>query len=185
MLLAGVSYDQEDDGVSYSTGILLTTKTDAGWSKPKELSFEKKLEWSNPSATVSPNGKVMFLNNSGDIFISFKKNDTLWSAPRKLSISTESDEFTPTLSPDGKFLFFASDGYPTLGRHDIFIMKRLDDTWLRWTKPQNLGPKFNTDGFNNYFSIRPQGDYAITYIMEVTYEESSGNGDLYQTVLPY
>jgi hypothetical protein len=49
---------------------------------------------------------------SGDLFVSFKQSDGKWSAARSLgnTINTKTDDFCPYVSPDGKYLFYASMG---------------------------------------------------------------------------
>ncbi len=49
----------------------------------------------------------------------------------------------PSLSKDGKTLFFASDRPDGYGGYDIFVSRKIGNTW---TKPENLGPKVNTQG---------------------------------------
>ena len=47
----------------------------------------------------------------GDLHVSFRKPDGKWTASRSLdSINTETDDFCPYVSPDGKYLFYASRG---------------------------------------------------------------------------
>jgi len=49
---------------------------------------------------------------SGDLHVSFRKADGSWTASRSLgnTINTETDDFCPYVSPDGKYLFYASRG---------------------------------------------------------------------------
>lgn len=49
---------------------------------------------------------------SGDLFVSFRQADASWSAARSLgnTINTDTDDFCPFVSPDGKYLFYASRG---------------------------------------------------------------------------
>lgn len=48
---------------------------------------------------------------SGDIYISYRESDGVWSEPRNLgtAVNTDANERYPYVSPDGKFLFFVSD----------------------------------------------------------------------------
>lgn len=57
----------------------------------------------------------------------------------------------PTLSADGTKLFFASDMPGTLGESDIYVVSVIDNKGaITYTKPQNLGPKVNTSGKENF-----------------------------------
>jgi Tol biopolymer transport system component len=49
---------------------------------------------------------------SGDLHVSFRKPDGTWTSSKSLgnSINTETDDFCPYVSPDGKYLFYASRG---------------------------------------------------------------------------
>ena len=49
---------------------------------------------------------------SGDLFVSFRKADGSWTPSRSLgnTINTDTDDFCPYVSPDGKYLFYASRG---------------------------------------------------------------------------
>jgi hypothetical protein len=52
-------------------------------------------------------------------------------------INTPYDEKTPVLHPDGKTLFFASEGHNTMGKLDIFYSHlKIDSTW---SEPVNIG----------------------------------------------
>lgn len=50
----------------------------------------------------------------------------------------------PSFSPDGQFLYFASNRPDGFGGFDIFVSQRLGDN--NWSTPENLGPKINTQG---------------------------------------
>jgi outer membrane protein OmpA-like peptidoglycan-associated protein len=60
----------------------------------------------------------------------------------------------PTISKDGKKLYFASDMPGTLGGKDIFVCEWKDGSW---NKPVNLGPNINTAGDELYPHITPEG----------------------------
>ena len=49
---------------------------------------------------------------SGDLYVSFRKSDGSWTPSKSLgnSINTETDDFCPYVTPDGKILFYASRG---------------------------------------------------------------------------
>lgn len=73
-----------------------------------------------------------------------KKINGIWQAEVKAlpqGINTEGRETTPYVTPDGKFLFFASDGHAGMGGYDLFMCKRKG---AEWSAPINLGAKINT-----------------------------------------
>jgi outer membrane protein OmpA-like peptidoglycan-associated protein len=96
-----------------------------------------------------------------DLYVSFYE-DGRWSRPLDLgeSINTKYSETTPFLSADGKTLYFSSDRPGGQGSQDIYLTRRLDDTWQNWRKPQNLGSPINTEEYDAYYSIAAKGDYA-------------------------
>jgi len=75
-------------------------------------------------------------------------------------INTPQDEFAPFLAADGQSLYFSSRGHGGYGDADVFVSKRLDDSWVNWTTPKNLGPELNTPGMDAYYSIPASGDVA-------------------------
>lgn len=60
----------------------------------------------------------------------------------------------PSLSRNGKYLFFASDMPGGYGGGDIYVCK---DKGNKWGKPVNLGPAINTTGNEMFPSIRDDG----------------------------
>ena len=83
-----------------------------------------------------------------------------WSSPVNLGprINTPGDENSPFLHPDGKTLYFASNGHPGLGGRDLFVC-RMDENG-QWGVPQNLGFPINTFGDEATLSVNAQGDTA-------------------------
>ena len=61
-----------------------------------------------------------------------------------MSLCREIARFQPSLSSDGKTLYFVSNRDGGLGGQDIYVATRIGD--YNWTAPQNLGPVINTAG---------------------------------------
>jgi outer membrane protein OmpA-like peptidoglycan-associated protein len=112
-----------------------------------------------------------------DIYVSFLENGK-WTRPIDLGdgINSKYSETTPFLSADGKTLYFSSDRPGGQGSQDIYMTRRLDETWQNWRKPQNLGPPVNTDEYDAYYSISAKGDYA--YFMSA--KGSLGKKDIFR-----
>lgn len=109
--------------------------------------------------TLTPDGKTLYFTSDRpggeggtDIWYSTRssaaKSD--WSVPLPLPspINTPCDEISPSVSPDGKTLYFSSNGHATVGGYDIFKCKRVEasgaDEAVAWSEPQNLGKPINT-----------------------------------------
>lgn len=80
-----------------------------------------------------------------------KKINGVWQADVQAlpqGINTEGRETTPFVTPDGKLLFFASDGHLGMGGYDIFYCKRENEGW---SAPINLGAAINTTLDDTHF----------------------------------
>src|SRR6185295_11326683 len=131
-------------------GISVSKKTDSGWSTPENIAIPYFLNRSTIPTTGMTNeeGNVFIFSADSygtkgveDIYVSLKKNDR-WTEPVNLgsSINTSFQELTPSLSADGKTIYFASNRKNGLGGFDIYQSTRLDDSWTAWTTPLNMQP---------------------------------------------
>jgi len=167
-----------------SQGVSVARRQGLGWSKPEALKipyFYNKSD--HQSGSLHSGGQVMLLalqsydtRGAEDLYVLFKKSDGSWSEPLNLGrdINTPYQEMTPFLAPDGKTLYFASNGYETFGSRDIFVSVRLDDSWEKWSNPKNLGAYVNSEGTELYYRIPAGSDYA--YLSST--QNSDGRGDL-------
>lgn len=100
----------------------------------------------------SPDGKSIYFSSNRkesmggmDIFRSDLNDDGTWTEPWNLGpgVNTILNEDTPFLSPDGKRLYFSSQGHSTIGGFDVFFTDLNDDG--SWNDvPVNLGYPLNT-----------------------------------------
>lgn len=184
-LYVGNTY--KSDGSSGGAGISVTHRTTDGWEIPTEIKIQ---DYSNSDTYVSyflaPDNQVLLLAiNDGDtygkkdIMVSFLQPDGSFSKPKNLGpvINTIGQEFNPTLGADGKTLYFCSHGHGSYGSADIFVTKRLDDTWTNWSEPQNLGPEFNTAEWDGKISLSAKGDWAYIVSSEGSDDNTS---DIYR-----
>lgn len=168
------------NGTYETRGFSISNKTTAGWTVPVKVDipgYEQMSKGKNEYGYLTMDGKAILLafarkknSEDDDLYVSFFE-DGRWTRPMELGdeINTKYSETTPFLSADGKTLYFSSDRPGGLGSQDIYLTRRLDDTWQHWRKPQNLGSPINTDEYDAYYSISAKGDYA--YFM-------SGKGSL-------
>ena len=97
-----------------------------------------------------------------NIMLSKRLNDTLWSAPQILNenITTMGNEILPHLSPDGKTLYFASNGHYGMGGYDLYMSKWNDETG-DWDTAQNLGFPFSSTGNDYLYYNTPCGMFTV------------------------
>lgn len=117
-----------------------------------------------------------------DLYVSFRQENGTWSIPRNLGaqVNTAGNEITPVLAADNRTLYFASNGISGYGDMDIYMTRRLDDTWQNWSEPINLGPPINTEDWDASYTIDAKGEYAYL----VSYHQGNkGSADLFRLKL--
>jgi outer membrane protein OmpA-like peptidoglycan-associated protein len=117
-----------------------------------------------------------------DLYVSFVQEDGTFSEPKNLgaTLNTPTDDFSPFLAADGTTLYYATQGKAGYGNIDIFVTRRLDDTWTNWTEPQNMGAMINSEECETSFTIPASGEYAYFS----TVKGSMGAKDLFRIKLP-
>lgn len=129
--------------------------------------------------------KGQFSFGKEDLYVITRRGDG-WSEPIHLgaALNSSSFEMSPFMTRDANYLFFASGGHNSQGGPDIFVSKRLDNSWRNWSKPISLGTKINTTGFEAYFSLNEETKMAafisdkggkVNSIYEVPYQEVDVN----------
>ena len=95
-----------------------------------------------------------------DLYASHLQTDGSYSQPVKLKLSTSTDEVGPFIAPDQKTLYFGSarQAPGRQGGVDIYKAARLDDTWMNWSEPVNLGKPINTAALDFYFTMDAAGN---------------------------
>ncbi|BCY28400.1 OmpA family protein [Flavobacterium okayamense] len=168
-LLLGNKY--KPDGINPDgAGVSISKRTENGWSIPTAVTIK---DYTNKNKYVA-----YFLTNDNqnlimsvereegfgikDLYVSSLESDGSWSKPKNLGnvINTFEDETNPFLASDGKTLYFSSKGHPGYGGYDLFVSKRLDDTWQNWSKPQNLGNVINSVKTELSIFLSAKGDKA-------------------------
>ena len=176
--------EYSDDGKKIiSSGISRSFKKINGWSIPKAIkidNFYNLNQYSNYS--FSSDNKVLIMaierNDSYgnlDLYVSFFDGEK-YSEPTNLGplVNTTQMDFSPFIASDNKTLYFASNGHLGYGGSDIYITKRLDDSWLNWSTPLNLGNGINTPNWESYFILPASGEYAYMS----SDENSFGSSDI-------
>ncbi|MCX6182379.1 MAG: OmpA family protein [Bacteroidetes bacterium] len=91
---------------------------------------------------------------SCDLFVSQKIGVNRWSKPRNLGpkINSRTYDTQPSLSSDGKSIYFASTRAGGQGESDLWVIHITDQGF---TNPENLGPKINSSGQEDGVFIHP------------------------------
>lgn len=174
-----------------SAGISLSIRTGGVWSFPVpvyvsndyNLSDRVSYDLSSDRRTLVIAEQKVDSHGKLDLYVAFRKGKT-YTGTESINlgpvINSEGDETSPFLAYDGKTLYFSSDGHPGYGKLDIFVSKRLDDTWTNWSKPENLGSGINTPFDDSFFSFTPESRYAY-YSKGL----SETNSDIYRVDMTY
>jgi|GEM_PF-3462865 len=106
---------------------------------------------------MSPRGDFFVVScprgNNRDLLLYMRIGNEWKESPIQDAINTEFDELSPRISPDGRFLFFSSDGLPGYGGFDYYYARiELNNDCAaapcpnipRFSAPVNFGPQVNT-----------------------------------------
>lgn len=116
-----------------------------------------------------------------DLFVT-RRCGAGWSALTNLGpvINTVAIEGSPWLAEDGRTLFYSTNGRDDRkGKADLYVTRRLDDTWTSWSPPRNLGTCVNTVEDETSISLIGRGDSALI----TSWDAESGRAGIYQVVL--
>lgn len=126
---------------------------DGTWSRTQNMGAPLNTIHNEGAPTISADGQTFVFTACNrkdgygkcDLYISHKQNG-IWTTPRNIGkdINTKYLERQPSISADGKTLYFTSDRPGTDGKEDIWISHLQNDG--HWSKPINLGKDINTDG---------------------------------------
>lgn len=186
LLLLGNRYGKNG---KMSAGVSMSYKDGETWTDPVPLEIENEYNFSdNANFFLAQNRKVLLMSverddtyGDRDLYVSFLEEDNTWSEPKNLGeiLNTAGVEGSPFLAADDRTLYFSSNGFSGYGGQDVYVTRRLDDTWTNWSEPENLGPSINSEGEDEFFNIPLSGEQA--YYARGGQE---GDMDIYQLDLP-
>lgn len=149
--------------------LYISTREGNNWSVPQNLGKQVNSSAWDSQPSLSADGRTLyFISNrekgkgGKDIWFSTRNAQGEWSPAQNLAaLNTPYEEASPFIHPNGRTLFFASDGYPGMGSYDLFKSELINQ---EWTKPENLGYPINThesqlalfisaDGEKGYYSL--------------------------------
>lgn len=193
--LAAISADNNTLLFCKNEGFQLRRRTQNGWSEPEFLNVKFLNEADHMEGNMSADGKAILFTSKmkqdlvyktggddRDIYVTVQDNEGKWSDVINLGkqINTEGDEISPFLAADGRTLYFGTNARPGYGGYDVFMSKRIGNSWTNWSEPINLGPEINGTGFDAYYTIPASADYAYM----VSNINSYGKTDIVRVKLP-
>lgn len=189
--MAFVLHEYNSAGEFEKSGLSYTYKNaDGTWQMPSPIKIENHYNRANGynNFTFSPGRKQIIMSvhrddtkGEQDLYICFLQKDGTYGEPSNLGdvINTSAKEVSPFLASDGVTLYFTSMGHAGYGKGDIFVTRRLDDTWKNWSEPKNLGKEINSEEFDGFFTIPASGDYAYL----TSDKNSLGQNDIFRIKL--
>lgn len=176
-MLAGDKYDQlyfassrskdKDAKISAITGqnnnnLFLVKQDEKGaWLAPVELEDEVNTEYDEGTPSFSPDGNTMYYTycaqdpegpRTAEIYIS-TRSSAKWGKGTRATIVKDSVTALghPSISPDGKYLYFVSDAVGGFGGKDIFRARVAGNDF---GPMENLGEEINTPGDEMFPYVR-------------------------------
>ena len=137
----------------------------AVWSKPKKMNKNINTKYHESSASYSSDGKTLYFVSAKpggfghhDMYVTtWNEEEQDWGEAKNLgaNINTKHNEEGVLIHPDGKTLYFSSQGHSTMGGYDIFKSTIKEDG--TWGAPENIGYPINTVDDDVFFVINASG----------------------------
>ena len=136
--------------------LFLTKRNDKGkWQKVELIQGETNSAYEDGACAFTPDGKTMYFTRcvTDDQFPRFAaiyrspRKDATWGKPEPVKISSDtlSSYAHPAVSPDGEWLYFASDMAGGVGGFDIWRFY-IGSNKFKEGILENLGEQINTEG---------------------------------------
>lgn len=174
-------------------GGLYVTKFDTlgkKWNEPSAVEKPLNSKYYETTICQSADGNILFFTSDRpggfggkDIYMVRKSGENQWSEPQNLGakVNTVFDDDAPFFHPDGKTLYFSSNGPNSIGGYDIFVTE-WDSVNNGWLDPLNMGYPVNTADDDIYFVINQTG---LTGYYSSGVEGGYGEKDIYRIDFPY
>ncbi len=170
ILLKGSFIDGQYLGMGVS---MIHKRNNNSWTNAEMLkirNFEKFSRTMQIGASMGQDGKTLLFymtdkkeSYENDLYVSFLEGNDIWTAPKSLGKKinlSDYNEMSPFIAADGVTLYFSSDRPGGIGENDIWMSKRLDDSWTKWSEPVNMGKPINTEGSEAFFTLDAGGEFA-------------------------
>lgn len=138
------NFDKEDIYTAF-------IKEDGGWTPPQGISQTINSPYNEGTCSVTADGNILIYTScdapdsqgSCDLYIAYRVNGA-WQRPSNMGpkVNSRSWDSQPSLSADGRLLFFSSNRKGGYGGNDIWYSVRQNDG--TWAEAKNLGNTLNT-----------------------------------------
>ena len=166
--------DDSGDGNIYSS-----TKRGESWSEPTKIGSDVNMGSRELHAHITPSGNALYFVSDrdgglggNDIYVCKRLPNGEWAKAQNVgkNINTPYDEDGVFIHPDGKTMYFSSNGPNSIGDFDIFY-STIDEAG-NWSTPVNMGYPVNStdddvffvtsaDGKRGYFSSFKEEGYGV------------------------
>jgi outer membrane protein OmpA-like peptidoglycan-associated protein len=142
--------------------LVYTQKKGRSWSVPKPVVIQHFSSLPSTQYAMANHSTVLFLSSdlekdygAGDIYVSTRIADTLWSEPVNLGekINTNSDECYAFLAADNKTLYFFRKGTEQNDNMSLMVSQRSGIGWTNWSEPNSTELTLDPTLFDSYFSV--------------------------------
>lgn len=153
-----------------SCDLFFTLKTGTGWSEAKNLGSNINSSAWESQPSFSADGRTVYYVRGKrsaqgikdqDIYFSYIMENGRWSPAQKVpgKVNTPFQEESVMIHPDGRTLYFSSNGHAGMGGLDIFKSTMLPNG--EWDTPVNLGYPINTFEDENSIQVAASGKLAL------------------------
>lgn len=139
------NFDKEDIFTAFVT-------PDKKWTKPQSIAQSINSPYNEGTCTITADGNILIYTScdapdsqgSCDLYVAYRTNGA-WQRPVNMGtkVNSRSWDSQPSLSADGRILFFSSNRKGGYGGNDIWYTVRQNDG--SWSEAKNLGNTVNTE----------------------------------------
>lgn len=173
-----------------SCDLFISQRLGNAWQPPINMGTPINSPYWETQPSLSSDGNTLYFVRgkpsrrgvrNQDIYLSKRQTNNTWSTPVLISdkINTPDREESVHIHPDGRTLYFSSNGHPGMGGLDLYVSRRGENG--EWGVPENLGYPINTFNDENSALVSPNGKLAF-YASDRP--EGEGHLDLYAFELP-
>lgn len=158
------------------------------WDKPINLGGKVNSRFWESNPSLSADGKWLYYSSSdtsgygrNDIWRVKIKEGMKFGKPENLGpvVNTKGADASPFIHPDGKTLYYSSNGRIGMGNFDMYVTRLQEDG--SWSEPENMGYPINTHKEERSLIVNTKGNLAL---MASEREDSYGGMDIYQFEIP-